>query len=62
MLSSVINSLRVFKGLYDLAFSEDRFYVDPPREWDHFDKQDRKYLKANYPDDYKKYFVAFEHK
>jgi hypothetical protein len=28
MLSLVINSLRVFKGLYDLAFSEDQFYVE----------------------------------
>ena len=27
MVSSVINSLRVFKGLYDLAFSEDQFYA-----------------------------------
>jgi len=28
MLSSVSNSLRAFKGRYDLAFSEDRFYVE----------------------------------
>jgi hypothetical protein len=28
MLSSVSNSLRAFKGLYDLAFSEDQFYVE----------------------------------
>ena len=34
----------------------------PAREWDHFDNQDRSYVKENYPDDYKKYFVAFEHK
>jgi hypothetical protein len=33
MLSSVINSLRVFKGLYDLAFSEDQFYVDQRAEF-----------------------------
>jgi hypothetical protein len=25
MLSSISNSLRVFKGLYDLSFSEDQF-------------------------------------
>jgi hypothetical protein len=33
MLSSVINSLRVFKGLYDLAFSEDQFYVEQRAEF-----------------------------
>jgi hypothetical protein len=27
MLSSVINSLRACKGLYDLAFSEDQLYL-----------------------------------
>ena len=32
MVPSVINSLRVFKGLYDLAFSEDQFYVDQRAE------------------------------
>jgi hypothetical protein len=33
MLFSVINSLRVFKGLYDLAFSEDQFYVEQRAEF-----------------------------
>jgi hypothetical protein len=33
MLSSVINSLRAFKGLYDLAFSEDQFYVEQRAEF-----------------------------
>jgi hypothetical protein len=28
MLSSVIGTLRVFKGLYDLSFSEDQFDVE----------------------------------
>lgn len=33
MLSSVINSLRAFKGLYDRAFSEDQFYVEKRAEF-----------------------------
>src|SRR5260370_38387470 len=33
MISTVINSLRVFKGLYDLAFSEDQFYVGQRAEF-----------------------------
>jgi hypothetical protein len=33
MVSSVINSLRAFKGLYDLAFSEDQFYVEQRTEF-----------------------------
>jgi hypothetical protein len=33
MVSSVINSLRVFKGLHDLAFSEDQFYVEQRAEF-----------------------------
>jgi len=33
MLSSAINSLRAFKGLYDLAFSEDQFYVEQRAEF-----------------------------
>ncbi len=33
MLSLVINSLRAFKGLYDLAFSEDQFYVEQRAEF-----------------------------
>jgi hypothetical protein len=28
MLANIINSIRVFKGLYDLAFSEDQFYAE----------------------------------
>jgi hypothetical protein len=37
MLSSLINALRVFKGLYDLAFSEDQFYVEQRSEfWEEF--------------------------
>jgi hypothetical protein len=33
MVSSVINSLRAFKGLYDLVFSEDQFYVEQRAEF-----------------------------
>lgn len=33
MLSSVTNSLRVFKGMHDLAFSEDQFYVEQRTEF-----------------------------
>jgi hypothetical protein len=33
MPSSVINSLRVFKALYDLAYSEDQFYVEQRAEF-----------------------------
>ncbi len=33
MISTVINSLRLFKGLYDLAFSEDQFYVEQRAEF-----------------------------
>ena len=33
MVSSVINSLRAFKGLCDLAFSEDQFYVEQRTEF-----------------------------
>lgn len=40
----------------------DNIESDPAREWDQFDEEDRSYVKANYPDDYKKYFVRFEHK
>jgi hypothetical protein len=32
MISTVINSLRVFKGLYDLTFSKKKFYVDSRAE------------------------------
>jgi hypothetical protein len=33
MVSSVINLLRAFKGLYDLAFSEDQFYIEQRAEF-----------------------------
>jgi hypothetical protein len=33
MISTVVNSLRAFKGLYDLAFSEDPFYVEERSEF-----------------------------
>jgi hypothetical protein len=33
MVSSVINSLRAFKGLCDLAFSEDQFYIEQRAEF-----------------------------
>jgi hypothetical protein len=33
MVSSVIISLRAFKSLYDLAFSEDQFYVEQRAEF-----------------------------
>jgi hypothetical protein len=33
MLGNIINSIRVFKGLYDLAFSEDQFYAEQRAEF-----------------------------
>ena len=33
MLGKIINSIRVFKGLYDLAFSEDQFYAEQRAEF-----------------------------
>ena len=33
MLSSISNSLRVFKGLYDLSFSEDQFHQQARAGW-----------------------------
>jgi len=38
----------------------DNIESDPAREWGQFDEEDRGYTKANYPDDYAKYFAAFE--
>jgi hypothetical protein len=32
MISTVINSLRAFKGFYDLAFSQKEFYVNSRAE------------------------------
>jgi hypothetical protein len=40
----------------------DNIESDPAREWGQFDEEDRAYVKANYPDDYGKYFAAFESK
>ena len=40
----------------------DNIESDPTREWNQFDEEDRAYVKANYPDDYAKYFAAFEGK
>ena len=33
---------------------------DPAREWGQFDVEDRSYIKANYPDDYAKFFAQFD--
>jgi len=33
MISTVISSLRLFKGLCDLAFSEDQFYIEQRAEF-----------------------------
>jgi hypothetical protein len=32
MISTIVNSLRAFKGLYDLIFSDTKFYVDSRAE------------------------------
>lgn len=32
MISTIINSLRAFKGLYDLIFSDKKFYADSRAE------------------------------
>jgi len=32
MISALLNSLRAFKGLYDLVFSDEKFYVDSRAE------------------------------
>jgi len=40
----------------------DNIESDPVREWDQFDEEDRGYVKANYSDDYAKYFAAFDRK
>jgi hypothetical protein len=37
----------------------DNVESDPAREWGHFDEEDKKYIKENYPDDYTKYFSQF---
>lgn len=29
-------------------------------EWDRFDEEDRAYIKANYADDYQKYFAELD--
>ena len=33
MISTIINTLRAFKSLYDLSFSEDQFYVQQRTEF-----------------------------
>ncbi|HWY45546.1 MAG TPA: hypothetical protein VNX66_18775 [Candidatus Sulfotelmatobacter sp.] len=40
----------------------DNIESDPAREWGQFDEEDRAYVKTNYPDDYAKYFAAFDSK
>ena len=40
----------------------DNIESDPAREWDQFDEEDRAPVKANFPDDYAKYFATFEPK
>jgi hypothetical protein len=37
----------------------DNIDSDPAREWNQFDKEDKAYIKANYADDYAKYFSQF---
>ena len=37
----------------------DNIESDPEREWDQFDEVDKAYIKANYADDYAKYFLQF---
>jgi hypothetical protein len=34
----------------------DNIEADPAREWGHFDEEDKKYIRENYPDDCTKYF------
>jgi hypothetical protein len=38
----------------------DNIESDPAREWDQFDEEERAHIKANYPDDYAKFFAQFE--
>jgi hypothetical protein len=38
----------------------DNIESDPAREWGQFDEEDRACAKANYPDDYAKYFAVFD--
>jgi hypothetical protein len=40
----------------------DNIESDPAREWGQFDEEDKMYIKANYPEDYEKYFAEFEGK
>jgi hypothetical protein len=40
----------------------DNIESDPARERGQFDEEDRAYVMANYPEDYAKYFAAFENK
>ena len=34
----------------------DNIEADASREWNQFDEEDRAYIRANYPDDYARYF------
>ena len=34
----------------------DNIEADPIREWNQFDEEDRAYIKANYAEDYTRYF------
>jgi hypothetical protein len=38
----------------------DNIEADPAREWDQFDEEERSHIRANYPDDYAKFFAQFE--
>lgn len=38
----------------------DNIESDPAREWGQFDEEDRAHIRANYPDDYAKFFAQFE--
>jgi hypothetical protein len=38
----------------------DNIESDPAREWGQFDEEERAHIKANYPDDYAKFFAHFE--
>lgn len=32
----------------------------PKENWQHFDEEDRAYVREKYPDDFQKYFAEFE--
>ena len=37
----------------------DNIESDPARQWGHFDEEDKKYIRENYPEDCAKYFSQF---